>query len=224
MLVMEGLVAFSGHVSGRLPRRGTFLIHPAAVPRSEVFPADFCEVDLAGEQLSGPCAAPDETAIHAAVYRARRDVNAVLHLHPHYSILPSLVGKNLIPICGHGSIFGHRVPVYPRQEKIVRREDADRMAALLGEGRAVVLRGHGAVVAEGTVEAVFTAALYLEENARLLADALTIGTPIPMTDEELQAAYEETYLPASVAKTWGFYEQKGWKAGIFEGLKGTERS
>lgn len=93
ILNMEGLVAFSGHISGRVPGGRTFFIHPVSMPRSEVKPSDMCEVTPAGKQVSGTGRVPDETDIHAAVYRARKDVSCVLHIHPHYIIVPSLVGK-----------------------------------------------------------------------------------------------------------------------------------
>lgn len=116
---------------------------------------------------------------------------------------------------GHGAIFGAKVPVFPHAEKIVTPDFADRMAGVLGSGRAVVLKGHGAVIAEGTVESVVTAALYLEENAQLLVDAMSVGTPIPMTPQELKAAAAETYQPTSIFKTWEYEIEKGKKAGIF---------
>ena len=215
ILNMEGLVAFSGHISGRVPGSRTFFIHPVSMPRSEVRPSDMCEVTLGGKQLSGTERVPDETDIHAAVYRARKYVSCVLHVHAHYSIVPSLVGKDLIPVSGHGAIFGAKVPVFPHAEKIATPQLADQMAKVLGNGRAVVLKGHGAVIAEGTVESVVTAALYLEENAQLLVDAMSVGTPIPMTPEELKAAVDETYQPTSIFKTWDYYIQKGKTIGIF---------
>ncbi len=215
ILNMEGLVAFSGHISGRVPGGQTFFIHPMDMPRGEVKPSDMCEVTLEGKQISGTDRAPDETDIHAAVYRARKDVSCVLHVHPHYTIIPSLVGKDLIPVSGHGAIFGPKVPVFPHAEKIANPRLADQMAKVLGDGRAVVLKGHGAVIDEGTVESVVTAILYLEENAKLLVDAMSVGTPIPMTPDELKAAADETYQPTSIFKTWDYYMQKGKRNHIF---------
>lgn len=215
ILNIEGLVAFSGHISARIPGSQTFFIHPGSMSRAEVTPGDLCEVTIDGKQISGKDPVPDETDIHAAVYRARKDANCVLHLHPHYIIIPSLVGKDLVPVSGHGSIFGAVTPVYPNPSKIADKRKADEMARILGKGRAVVLKGHGAVITEGTVEAVVTAAVYLEENAQLLQDARASGTPIPFTEEEIREAADETYQPSSITKTWDYYVEKGTKAGVF---------
>jgi ribulose-5-phosphate 4-epimerase/fuculose-1-phosphate aldolase len=125
------------------------------------------------------------------------------------------VGKDLIAISGHGAIFGAKLPVFPNQDKISSREEADKMANILGSGMAVVLRGDGAAGAEGTVEAVLTAAMYLEENSKLLVDAMAVGTPIPMTPDEIREAADDTYQPSSIIKAWDYYIEKGQKNGIF---------
>jgi len=107
------------------------------------------------------------------------------------------------------------VPLYPDSEKIINFTQAHRMAEMLGKGRAVVMKGHGAVVAESTVEAVFVAALHLEENARLLVDASAMGEPIPLPEEEVRRAAASTFKPLSIQKSWTYFREKGRKQGVF---------
>lgn len=215
MLEMVGLIDFSGHITGRLPGSNTFYIHPGPLARSEVKPEDMIEVDLEGKALPGQGKIPDETPIHAAVYQHREDVNSVIHMHPHYSIIPGIVGRELLTVCHHGSIFGAVVPLYPDSQKIVNFVQANLMADTLDKGRAVVMKGHGAVVAEATIEAVFLAALHLEENARLLVEAAAIGEPIPLPVEELIRAASSTFQPTSIAKSWSYFKEKAQKQGVF---------
>jgi L-ribulose-5-phosphate 4-epimerase len=214
MLEMVGLIDFSGHISGRVPGSKTFFIHPVSKARSEVEPGDMIEVNLEGKNVTEG-KIPGETPIHAAVYQKRDDVNSVIHMHPHYTIIPGVVGRDLITVCHHGSIFGSVVPLYPDSEKIVNFTQANRMADLLGKGRAVVMKGHGAVVAESTVEAAFLAALHLEENARLLVDASAMGEPVPLPAEEINRAAASTFKPVSILKSWIYFMEKGRKQGIF---------
>jgi ribulose-5-phosphate 4-epimerase/fuculose-1-phosphate aldolase len=197
-----------------LPGSKTFFIHPVIVARSEVKPDDMIEVDLEGRNVTEG-KIPEETPIHAAVYQRRPDVNSVIHIHPHYAIIPSIAGRELITVCHHGSIFGSVVPLYPDSQKIVNFTQANRMAEILGAGRAVVMKGHGAVIADATVEAVFLAALHLEENARLLVEASAIGEPIPLPAEELRRAAASTFKPLSIEKSWKYFMEKGQKQGIF---------
>ena len=215
MLVMAGLMDFSGHISGRLPGSETFFIHPMELSRAEVTPDDMIEATLAGQKVGSKLTLPDETPIHAAVYQARPDVNSVVHSHSKYAVLPSIAGKDLFPVCHHGIIFGGVIPVYPDAEKIVSFEQARLMAQALGKGRAVIMKGHGAVIAEANVEAAFGAAERLELNARLFVDASILGKPIPIPEEELKRGAKKTFSPSAIQKTWSYYMEKGRKAGIF---------
>jgi len=216
LLEMVGLFDFSGHISGRIPGSQTFFIHPYQLSRAKVRPDDMVEVTLQGEWVGGDMEPPHETPIHAAVYQRRDEVNSVAHIHCHYAILPSIAGKDLVPVCQHGSIFGAVVPVYAEAEKITTLEEAHRMAAALGNSRAVIIKGHGAVVAESSVEATFVASLHLEENARLLVEASVLGEPIPLSEEQIKRAAAKTYLPGlSIQKSWNYYVEKGRKAAIF---------
>jgi L-ribulose-5-phosphate 4-epimerase len=215
MLVMVGLLDFSGHISGRIPGSQTFFIHPMELSRAEVTPDDMIEATLAGQKVGSNLTLPDETPIHAAVYQARPDVNSVVHTHSKYAILPSIAGKDLFPVCHHGIIFGGVIPVYPDAEKIVTFEQAHHMVQALGKGRAVIMKGHGAVVAESSVEAAFGASERLEVNARLFVDASILGKPIPISEEELRRGAKKTFSPSAIQKTWSYFMEKGQKAGIF---------
>jgi ribulose-5-phosphate 4-epimerase/fuculose-1-phosphate aldolase len=86
---------------------------------------------------------------------------------------------------------------------------------MLGDGKGVVLRGHGAVVAGSNIEATVYAGFNMEENAKLLFDAYTIGQPIPMSAEQIKSAIEKTYQPFSAKKVWEYYLDKGRSAKIF---------
>ena len=215
MLEMVGLVDYSGHISGRLPGGTTMYIHPTNLPRSEVTPEDMVEVDFRGRAMSGHGKTPDELPIHTAVYRHKDDVNAVIHLHPHYAIIAGVVGKDLVTVCHHASIFGATVPIYPNPNKIINDEQADHMASILGASRAVLMKGHGAVIAESYVQAAFLAALHLEENARLLVEALAIGEPLPLTQEEIDRAAATTFKPTSISKSWSYFMAKAKSRDVF---------
>ena len=215
MLEMMGLIDHSGHISGRMPGSQTFFIHPQQLSRAEVTPGDMAEVTLKGDWVGGKLNPPSESPIHAAVYQARQDVNCVVHIHTHYSILPSIVGVDLVPVCQHGAIFGSVVPVYGDSEKIDDFEKASGLARALGKSRAVIMKGHGAVIAESTVEAGFVASFHLEENAKLFVQASILGKPIPLSEEERKRAGANSFKPSSIQKAWSYFMEKGRKASVF---------
>jgi ribulose-5-phosphate 4-epimerase/fuculose-1-phosphate aldolase len=212
---MTGLIDYSGHISARVPGGQSFFIHPQQLSRTEVKPGDMVEVTLKGEWVGGGSKPPSETPIHTAVYQVRQDVNCVIHLHPHYSILPSIVGQDLIPVCQHGTIFGAAVPVFPHAEHIETIEKGLSMAKVLGGSRALIMKGHGAVVAEASVEGAFLASCHLEENARLFVEASILGKPISLSEDQLKRAAADTFTTRSISKGWTYFLEKGRKAGIF---------
>ena len=82
MLVMEGLLASSGHVSARIPGTDQVLIGPRDVSRAILQAEDLVTVELNSTQSGGIRRAPREVEIHTGIYRARPDVMAIVHSHP----------------------------------------------------------------------------------------------------------------------------------------------
>ena len=72
------------------------------------------------------------------------------------------------------------------------------MARLLGDAKALMLRGHGAVVVGQSIREVCMLALFLEESARLQTDAMRLGTPLFMERDEAEKIAKRTFKPSSV--------------------------
>src|SRR3989338_4414723 len=83
LLVMQGVMDFSGHVSARIPGTDRILIQPRDTSRAALTANDILLVDLDGNVLEGEGPAPGETALHTEVYKARPDAAAGCPRHPH---------------------------------------------------------------------------------------------------------------------------------------------
>src|SRR5258708_3482682 len=79
LLVSEGILGYSGHVSARLPGAETFLIQPVDQSRAELKPEHLLVCGLDGKKRSGPdgIRPPSEVFLHSEIYRARPDVHAI---------------------------------------------------------------------------------------------------------------------------------------------------
>jgi HCOMODA/2-hydroxy-3-carboxy-muconic semialdehyde decarboxylase len=100
ILATEGIVDGYGHVSVRSPRsKDRFLLSRSIAPES-VTTADILEYGLDGEAIDPKGKTSyKERYIHSEIYRARPDVNAVVHCHAP-SLIPFGVTKvPLRPIC-----------------------------------------------------------------------------------------------------------------------------
>ncbi len=207
LLVAQGLIDFSGHVSARIPGTEEILINSRELSRNAVKPGDLLRLTLEGALLEGEGRPPLELALHTAVYRARPDVQAVAHIHPPRTVALSISRKQCIPVIYHGAIFGAQIPVYDDCRHINSRERGDAMASSLGIERAVIIRGHGATLVADSVKGVFLASIYLEDNADKLCQAYSMGEPQALSPQEL-AEGPRIWTELQFNKVWNYYLKK----------------
>ena len=208
MLEYLGLIDFSGHVSMRMPQKDDeILINSWGASRCCLGPQDIVRANLDGEALDGGTIVPSEIHIHTAVYRRRPDIHTVAHLHPPVTTALSVAGRTYVPVMHHGAIFGAGVPVHDNCGHVNSKEKGDALAGTLGDCRAMIMRGHGAVVVAESVKAVFFGSVYLEDNARKLAEALKIGEPVPLREDELKAS-AGIWRQNQFDKVWQYYVEK----------------
>jgi len=116
-----------------------------------------------------------ELALHLALYRARPDVNAVIHLHPQTALLLDALGEHIRIVTTDHAFYLRRVSTVPfRLPGSV--ELAALTAAMAADGtNCLVLSQHGCVVMAGSVELAHKRARNLEEAASLTYRALAAG-------------------------------------------------
>ena len=179
VLTGEGVLTGSGHLSARVPGTETFLINPrfAGVLADA---KDICTVSLDGKRIAGKGPIPSETAIHAAVYRARADVGSVIHCHARYAILVGLLDTGLVAFNREARLFADGVPVFPQSRGINDFALAERMVQNLGSHYATFLRGHGIVVVGPGIEGTCISAIQLERACQdqLLMSSVTAVKPM----------------------------------------------
>jgi len=198
-LAVAGIFDMHGHVSVRDGDLAYVNSHGAS--RIAIRPDEVAVVRVAdGELVEG--APPSEIALHLGIYRARRDVGAVAHCHPLFATTFAVAGKPLVTAFNAGALFGREVAVY--DDPLLVREDAQarKVAAVLGKGRAALLRGHGVVVAGADLPECVAAALALEESASRLWHAAALGEPRRFTDAEVTRVAEQTSEPRVFRKAW----------------------
>ncbi|HWK11828.1 MAG TPA: class II aldolase/adducin family protein [Vicinamibacterales bacterium] len=203
MLTREELIDYSGHGSLRRDS-ASFFINSGASVRSALTAADIVAIDFDGALQEGTERPPLEFPLHAEVYRARPDVQAVLHTHPQWSTLLSMVGVPYRPVFPQGALLGE-VPVLDSPLSINTREMGERVAAALGGGRALLLKSHGAVVVGGDMLECFALAMYLEQNASRQYLAMQIGSPYVLSEAEQEACRRRLGTPSLYRKAWDHY-------------------
>lgn len=209
ILAHLGILDAYGHVSARLPGRADrFLISRSLAP-ALVTEADLMELDLEGEPVGSDARKPYlERFIHGAIYRARPDVQAIVHSHSPSVIPFSVSSVRLRPVCHMGGFLGGGAPVFDIGHRfgctdmLVRNaEQGAELARSLGSHAAAVMRGHGFVVVGGTVQAAVYRAVYTEWNARLQREAISLGGDVTYLTEA-EAALADAANAGTVERPW----------------------
>jgi len=174
-----------GHVSQRLPGDPSKFVVKGrgyeidALPRMR--PEDMVVCDLDGYMLDGPKGSTPcyEVQIHAAIMKKRPDVNAVVHVHPQFTVLFSILGKPIRPMAqGQAiNILKKQIPTMRKYKIIQSQEEGDELANILGDNVAALLLGHGVVVAGSAPDEVVIGALGLEEQAKMNYYAYSVAGP-----------------------------------------------
>jgi len=116
-----------------------------------------------------------ELALHLALYRARPDVNAVVHLHPQTALLLDALGEHIRIVTTDHAFYLRRVSTVPFRMP-GSTELAALTAAMVADGtNCLVLSQHGSVVMADSVELAHKRARNLEEAAALTYRALAAG-------------------------------------------------
>ena len=194
----EGLSDAFAHLSARVGRDKMLFMprqSPALVTSKELFLVDFAK------QVP-------QSSVHQAFYQARPDIGAVIHFHSPCVILLTVVGETVRPMHNYSAIFYEGVPLFEGTGQVETPERAAEIARLLGPAKAVLLRGHGAVVAGQSIPEVCLLALYLEESARLQTEAMKLGTPRFLSREEAERVARRTFKPTSNQRAWEHFKAK----------------
>jgi len=194
----EGLSDAFAHLSARVDG-GQMLFMPRKSP-ALVKPKDLFVVDLEK--------AVPQAAVHQAVYRARTDIGAAIHFHSPHVILLTVVGETVRPMHNYSAIFHEGVPLFEGTGQVETPERAAEIARLLGPCKAVLLRGHGAVVVGRSIPEVCTLALYLEESARLQTEAMKLAEPRFLSREEAERVARRTFKSESTLRAWDHFKAK----------------
>ena len=227
ILAREGVVDSFGHVSIRHPdRRDRYILSRARAPECiEIedlmeFALDGAAIDAAGRK---PYA---ERYIHGGVYRARPEVHAVVHHHSPSVIPFSVTAARLSPVMHMCAGIGACVPTWDSRTRfgdtnllVTNAEMAADLAAALGHRPAILMRGHGAVVAGASLRAVVFNSIYLQLNADLQMKAGALGDTTFLSDGEI-AAVLRTRGSFTYERAWEFWCRRAgrrYDAGPMEG-------
>ena len=217
ILYSQGVVDGFGHISARSPTDPGHFFMARSVAPSSVTQADIMEFDADGKPLAGDTRLPyAERFIHSEIYKARSDVMAVVHAHAPSVIGFGITGVPLRPVYHMSGFLGKTVPVFEMRDAMAGHPDTDllvkspvlgaRLAEKLGRNTVVLMRGHGFTAVAPSVPVAVFRAVYADQNARIQGDALKLGTPKYLSDQE--AALTQQTMEGLSMRSWEMWKKQ----------------
>ena len=172
------VVGTSGNISLRLPNQGErqlIAITPTSRHYDTLRINDIPIIDFDGKSVAGSLPPSIETPLHIGIYRARKDVNAIIHTHSVFASAAAVAGIDIPVILedqalilgGEIKLAGYALSGTPEQ--------LTNVLGALGNRNAVLLANHGAVGTGRTMRDAFTACELIEKTARVYLLALATG-------------------------------------------------
>ncbi len=191
LLPQYGLVWMAGGtVCARDPETGYVVVTPSGMPYETLTPEDMIVTDIDMRPVEGKHRASVALNRWTAFFRARPDLNALVHTHSPYATAFSVVNQP-VPVITEtmADWFGQAVPVTP----YLCVEDPQfptLPVELMGTGFAVLLGNHGPITVGKSLAHALERAVTLEEAARTLSIAGGIGVPRALSEQQARDSFD----------------------------------
>lgn len=167
--------ATSGNLSVFDRESGKIYITPGSFPYEKMTPEDIMAIDLDGNILEGKHRPSSEWRMHAAIYRADKRVNAIVHTHSPYATafainhmrIPAVLYEMVFFLGGDIPVAEGAIPGTP--------EVGENCVPVLKERNGCLMANHGALAVGDTLDRAYTRAVYIEDAAKAYSVALTHG-------------------------------------------------
>jgi len=182
--------ASQGNISARDPQSGLICIKPSGIDYELITAEDIVVIDENGKVIEGKWGPSTETPLHTLILRRRHDIHCVMHTHSFYASAFSVVHRSVpVILAESASCLGGEVPVTPYRRSGTE-EFAEMVAAVLGDGSAVIWGNHGAMAVGTNPSHTFSIAHALEDSAKIYTIARQLGDPVTLPQEEVRQLRE----------------------------------
>lgn len=141
------LMATGGNISVRLPGGKTFAITPSNYDYMQMTPQDVCVLDFESNVIEGTLKPSVESAVHAGIYQARADVNAVVHTHQVYASALALINSPIPALFDEQARFlGRTVAIIPYAPSGTISLAKTIARHVKNHNNAYIMNNHGALI------------------------------------------------------------------------------
>jgi L-fuculose-phosphate aldolase len=183
------LTGTAGNISARCSDGESVLITPSARDYRSLTEQDLVRVHLVSAKAEGRWRPSSEWQLHAATYRTRTDVNAIIHHHGTWASMVAVARKTIPVLIDEAADIGP-IPTAPYAPS-GSAELAEAVARELAKGsNAVLLANHGAVAVGQDLAEALDRALQVERLAKIYVGAEVLGGAQPLDQTAIRRSQE----------------------------------
>lgn len=199
----------AGQITCRAEHPGSYYTQRLGLGFDEISAENLLLVDEDLNVLDGHGMANPANRFHSWLYRARPDVNCIIHTHPlHVAALSTLEvpleisHMDLCPLYGEVA-FLEKWPGVP-----VGNEEGEIIATAIGDKKAILLSHHGQLIAGATIEEACVLAVLIERAAKMQLLAMGAGDMKPIPEALAREAREWISKPRRHSAAFDYYSRR----------------
>ena len=190
----------ANHISAHVPgEHGAFLINAYGLMYEEITASSLIKVNLAGEILAKPDFGDLDYGInragyviHSAIHEARPELACVIHTHSWASMAVSALACGMLPITQTAMRF-LKIGYHDYQGVVLDDAEKASLVQNLGQGEALILRNHGALVVGRSIGEAFNWLHRIELACHSQLAAMACNTPLVQPPQPVLEATWNNY-------------------------------
>lgn len=190
----------AGHITVRDPEfPDHFWVNPFGMYFGQIRVSDLILVNSDGDVIKGNQPVNQAAfAIHAPIHAHRPDIVAAAHSHSTYGKLWSTFGRLLDPLTQDACSFYQDHALFADYTGVVLdTSEGDRIAATLGDRKAVILQNHGLLTVGHSVDEAAWWFITMDRSCQVQVMAEAAGKPVLIKPEVAQLAQTQVGTPYS---------------------------
>lgn len=199
----------AGQITARAETPGTYYTQRLGLGFDEITEDNLLLVDEDLNVLEGEGMANPANRFHSWIYRARPDVQCVVHTHPfHVAALSMLETPLVVSHMDTTPLYDDCafLPSWPGVP--VGNEEGEIISHAIGDKKAILLAHHGQIVAGASVEEACSLAVLIERAAALQLAAMAAGTIKELPEKLAREAHDWTLLPNRSQANFAYYARR----------------
>lgn len=181
------------HLSARPSRADYYYMYPFGLRFEEVTDKNLLKISLDGKLLQsgndldhGVNYNQTGYVIHGSIYKSRKDINAIFHLHTPEIVAVSAMRQGLMPISQWALHFYGKISYHEYNSLVL---DADtqgiKLAQDIGENMVMLMRNHGSITCGKTIHEAMFYSYHLQQACKTQLLALSTGQELIIPPEDI---------------------------------------